>query len=85
MDFIKVGKITHFYDKIGVAVLVVTDETIKEGDKIRIGEAESGIEQSVDSMQFDHKPISEAKKGDEVGLKVISAVKEGDIVYKISE
>jgi len=85
MDFVKVGKITHYYDKIGVAVLVVTDETIKEGDNIRIGEYETGIEQRVDSMQFDHKAVLEAKQGDEVGLKVISAVKEGDIVYKISE
>jgi len=85
MDFVNIGKITHYFDKIGVAVLVVSDETIKVGDKIRIGEFGAGIEQKVDSMQVEHAAVFEAKKGDEVGLKVISAVKQGDIVYKISE
>ena len=58
---------------------------IKIGDKIRIGEFGVGVEQNVDSMQFEHKAIAEAKAGEEVGLKVTTAVKEGDIVYKISE
>lgn len=85
MNYIKAGKITHYYDKIGVAVLVITDENIKAGDMIRIGEAEGGVEQKVDSMQVEHQAVMEAKKGEEVGLKVIKEVKEGDIVYKISE
>lgn len=85
MDYVKIGKITHYFDKIGVAVLVVSNESVKQGDKIRIGEFGTGIEQNVDSMQVEHQNVSEAKSGDEVGLKVISAVKSGDIVYKISE
>lgn len=85
MDYIKAGKITHYFDKIGVAVLVITDENIKVGDKIRIGEFGVGVEQKVDSMQVEHQAVTETKTGEEVGLKVITAVKEGDIVYKISE
>jgi len=85
MDYVKAGKITHYFDKIGVAVLVITDENIKVGDKIRIGEFGVGVEQKVDSMQVEHQAITEAKAGEEVGLKVITAVKEGDIVYKINE
>ncbi|MBU1118063.1 hypothetical protein KKD37_03815 [Patescibacteria group bacterium] len=85
MDFIKAGKITHYFDKIGVAVLVITDETLKVGDVARIGEFETGIEQKIDSMQVDHKAVSAAKVGDEVGLKVKTAVKTGDIVYKINQ
>ncbi|HBP51282.1 MAG: hypothetical protein US68_C0013G0018 [Candidatus Shapirobacteria bacterium GW2011_GWE1_38_10] len=85
MDYIRAGKITHYFDKIGVAVLVVSDNVIKIGDKIRIGELERGIEQVVDSMQHEHQAVSEAKVGDEVGLKVTTAVKSGDVVYKINE
>lgn len=85
MDYIKAGKITHYFDKIGVAVLAITDENIKVGDKIRIGEFGVGVEQKVDSMQVEHRAITEAKAGEEVGLKVISAVKSGDFVYKISD
>ncbi len=84
-DYIKIGKITHYFDKIGVAVLEVSDGKIKVGDRIRIGEFENGIEQNVDSMQVEHQQVGEAKAGDEVGLKVITAVKSGEIVYKISE
>lgn len=85
MDYIKAGKITHYFDKIGVAVLEVTDEEIKTGDTIRIGEFGVGMEQKVESMQVEHNQVAEAKVGDEVGLKVITAVKPGDVVYKVSE
>ena len=85
MDYIKVGKVTHFFDKINVAAIKVTDESIRTGDKIRIGEFGVGIEQKIDSMQMEHQEVPEAKVGDEVGIKVISAVKSGEEVYKISE
>lgn len=84
MDYTKVGKITHYYDKIGVAVLSVTDEAVKAGEMIRIGEFGVGVEQKVESMQVEHKPVMTAKKGDEVGLKVVQAVKQGDVVYKVN-
>ena len=32
-------------------------------------------------MQYDHKDIAEAKKGQEVGIKVVGKVREGDEVY----
>lgn len=84
MDYIKVGKITHFFDNISVAVLVMTDGSIKVGDMIRVGEVGTGVEQKVESMQVDHKQVETANKGEEVGLKVVAAVKEGDVVYKTS-
>lgn len=84
MDYIKVGKITHFFDNISVAVLVMTDGSIKVGDMIRIGEVGTGVEQKVESMQVDHKQVDTANKGEEVGLKVSAPVKEGDVVYKPS-
>jgi putative protease len=70
--------------KDGEAVLTVTDDPVKVGDMIRIGEFGVGVDQKVESMEVDHKSVKEAKKGDEVGLKVIEEVKKGDEVYKIS-
>lgn len=84
MDYIKVGKITHYFDKIGVAVMQMTDGGVKSGDMIRIGEFGTGVEQKVESMQVDHQQVNTANKGDEVGLKVDSPVKPGTIVYKVS-
>ena len=85
MDYTKVGKITHYFDKIGVAVLTMNQDSVKVGDMIRIGEFGTGVEQKIESMQVDHKAVEVAKKGDEVGLKVVSAVKQNDEVYRLND
>ena len=41
------------------------------------------FESTVHSMQIEHKSVTEAKKGDSVGVKVSEKVREGDKVYKI--
>ncbi len=76
-----IGKITHFYDKIGVAV-VALDKKLKVGDKIKIGKNDELVEQEVKSIQIEHEKLTEAKKGQEIGLKVKGKVREGDLVYK---
>ena len=83
MADVKVGKITHYYDKIGVAVLELTDESLIVGDTIRISGHGNEFTQSVGSLQIEHEQIQTAKKGDMVGLKVDQPVKEGDEVYKV--
>jgi translation initiation factor IF-2 len=83
LTYTKVGKITHYFDKIQVAVLEVTDGDLKVGDPIRIGEEGTELDQQVESMQVDHTQVTEAKKGSEVGLKVIDKVRPGDLVYLV--
>jgi len=80
----EVGRVTHFYPKISVAVVDVSGK-IKVGDRIRIKGKKTDFEQVVESMQIEHKNITEAKPGDSIGLKVIEKVREGDVVYKIVE
>jgi translation initiation factor IF-2 len=79
----QVGKISHYFDKISVAVVDVAKGKLKVGDTIRIKGTTTDFEQKIDSMQVEHKQVKEAKKGDSVGLKVADAVKEHDIVYKV--
>ncbi len=76
-----IGKVTHFFNKISVAV-VKLDAPLKVGDKIRIEGHGQSFEQTVDSMQVEHEQLNEAKKGQEVGMKVAQSCKEGDLVYK---
>lgn len=76
-----IGKITHIYDKIKVAV-VALDAGLKAGDNIKIGKGDRFIEQAVKSMQVDHKKIEKAKKGQEIGLKIKKGVKLRDFVFK---
>ncbi|OGD56909.1 translation elongation factor-like protein [Candidatus Berkelbacteria bacterium RBG_13_40_8] len=76
------GKITHYYSKIGVGIIDLKNG-LKVGDKIKIKGHSTDIEQGVDSMQIEHKEVETAKKGDVVGLKVNDKVREGDEVYKV--
>lgn len=78
----KIGKITHFFDKISVAVVSLS-AGLNVGDKIRI-EAVEPFEQTVSSIQIEHKSVKKAKAGDDIGLKTDEPCKAGDIVVKIA-
>jgi translation elongation factor EF-1alpha len=77
-----VGKVRHYFTKIGVAVIDV-EHTIKVGDEISIEGTSTNVQQRIESMQVEHKNVSEAKKGEAVGMKVNDRVREGDLVFKI--
>lgn len=79
----KVGRVTHYYDKIGVAVVELSGN-LSVGDKIKFARGgEDMFEQNVNSIQMEHKNLENAGKGDIVGLKTAQGVKEGAEVYKI--
>ncbi len=84
MEKKEIGVITHYFGKISVAAIKLSDE-LCVGDKISIEGAHTNFEQTVDSMQIEHQSIEKAKAGDEVGIKVAERVREGDRVYKIIE
>ena len=79
-----VGKVTHYYDKIGVAVILLS-AGLKEGDKVSIERDGEAFEQKVSSMQIGHEKIKEAKASQEVGMKVSQPVKVNAEVYKVRE
>lgn len=78
----EIGVVTHFFSKIGVAAIKLTG-SLKIGDKIKIKGATTDFEQTVESMEINRQKIEEAKAGDEIGIKVIDRVREGDKVYKV--
>ena len=81
----KAGKVTHYYDKIGVVIIELASD-LSSGEKIKfVRGGEDLFEQEVGSMQIEHNQISSAKKGDVIGLKAEQEVKEGAEVYKVQE
>ena len=79
----KIGKVSHYYDKILVAI-VDLDAPLAVGDKIKfVRGGEDLFEQDVDSIQIEHNKVASAKKGDIVGLKTTEPVKDGADVYKL--
>lgn len=79
----KIGTVTHYFGKIGVAALRITDGELRVGDTIRVKGHTSDFTQTVDSMQVEHESVELARKGDEVGLKTAEYTREHDTVYKV--
>ena len=78
----EIGKVIHYYDKIGVAVIRLTD-ALKQGDQIKIQRGEEEFEDTVSSMQIEHQAVSTAKSGQEVAVKLSAKTKEGAVVCKL--
>lgn len=75
-----VGTVTHFYDKISVAILKL-EASVKKGDKLKFSAGDTDFEQTISDMQFDHQDIDTADAGQEVGIKVDQKAKKGSQVY----
>jgi len=76
------GKITHWYDKISVAV-VKLDKGLRVGDKIKIKHGDKEFEETVASMELDHKPVQSGKKEQEVAIKLSQKAGEGSAIYLV--
>ncbi|MFH0835877.1 MAG: translation elongation factor-like protein [Candidatus Micrarchaeota archaeon] len=74
-----IGVVTHYFDKIGVGVIEL-DDSLKVGDKILV-QASPDFEQTVDSMQIDTQPITEAEAGQAIGLKLKQRARHNDKVF----
>lgn len=77
----EIGVITHYFDKISVGIIKLKS-SVKTGDKIHIKGAHDDFIQPVESMQINHKDVSYAKKGDEIGVKMSQRAHENDKVYR---
>ena len=78
-----IGKVTHYFDHISVAVLQLT-EAIRVGDTIHFHGHSTDFTQTVDSLQLEHQAVSEGKPGQDVALKVVQKVHPNDAVFKVT-
>ena len=79
-----IGKITHYFSKIGVAVVELSDD-VTVGAKIRVEGETTSFEQVIDSMEIENKKVETATAGQSIGLKVKERVRLHDSVYKLME
>lgn len=80
----ELGRVVAFFRIPVVAVIKLTKGSVKVGDQIWLHGHTTDLKVNVASMQINHKPIPQAKKGDEFGLKVASRCRIGDHVYAIA-
>ncbi|HEY7587784.1 MAG TPA: translation elongation factor-like protein [Thermoplasmata archaeon] len=83
MERVKVGEVFHFYGKIGVAAIRLTDGDLAIGDTIQIQGPSTNLTQVVEAMQIEHGNVARATKGQEVGVKVGDRARERDLVFKV--
>lgn len=81
----KIAKVIHYYDKIGVAVVEVLKQPLKVGDSIKISGHDNEFNQTVSSLQIEHKQVKEIAKGESGALKTDKPVKEGDVIYLMTK
>lgn len=78
----QIGKITHYFSRINVGIIELSD-VLKVGDSIHVKGHSEDFKQVIDSMQIEHAIVTEAKAGDSVGIKVAGKVHENDAVFKV--
>ena len=83
MEEEKIGIVTNYYTQISVAAVEITDGTVSLGDTLHFLGHTTNFESKVASMQIEHKSVTEAKRGDSVGIKISETVRRGDKIYKV--
>ena len=76
----QIGTVSHYYDKIAVAVIKLT-APLKVGDTVKFSGHDQEFTQEVKSMQLEHIAIDKGKKGQEIAVKVDQKVKQKDKVF----
>lgn len=85
MEEKQIGTITHYFGKIGVAVIKIIEDSLTVGDTIHIKGHTSDFTQKIDSMQIEHENVDKIEAGESAALKVIEHAREHDEVYKVFE
>ena len=80
----KVGRVTQYFSKAGVAAVQVTDGPLGVGDTIHIKGHTTDFTQTVESMQIEHAAVQRADPGQLIGLRVTDRVREHDVVYTVT-
>ena len=79
-----IGKVNHWFGRIGVVGIELTDQ-LAVGDRIHILGYTTDFDQEVTSMQIMHQDVSAAGPGDAIGVKVQFKARPGDHVYRMTE
>ena len=77
-----IGKVIHYYDNISVAI-VKLEKKFSIGKMVKFVKGDNVFKQTVESMEIKHGKLTEAKPGDEVGIKVDKTAKEGTLMYAV--
>jgi translation initiation factor IF-2 len=84
-DEMKIGHVSHYFGKILVAAIDLTDGDLKIGDTIHIKGHTSDFIEEITSMQIDKASVDHAEKGQSIGIRVKEHARVGDEVFKVTQ
>lgn len=79
----EIGRVTHYFNHVGVAIVEISEGTLSVGDTIHIVGHTSDLTQKVESIQIEHENVDSIKAGQSAGVRVSDHVREHDRVYKV--
>ncbi len=79
----EIGKVMHFFPKVGAAGIEITSGGLKSGDTIHIKGHTSDFTETITSMQVDNQAVDAADVGDIIGIKTKDRAWEHDKVYRV--
>jgi translation initiation factor IF-2 len=82
---VKIGMVSHYFGKVNVAAIDLTEGDLAVGDTIHIKGHTSDFTEKVESMQIDRVDVPKAEKGQGVGIRVSEHARVGDEVFKVLE
>ena len=84
---VRVGKVTHYYNKIQVAEILIQGKIkIKIGDSLLIqGPTTGSIEEKITSLEKNNKAIKVTSGNEKVAIGVKSIIRKNDQVYLINK
>lgn len=77
-----IGEVSHYFNRIGVAAIALTD-MIKIGDQVHFLGYTTDFNQEVSSLQIEHQAVESAVPGQDVAMQVDLRVRKGDRIYRI--
>ena len=83
MEREKIGEVFHYFSKLGVAAIRLTEGGLRVGETIQIQGPTTNLTQTVDSMQIEQTPVKSAAKGQSIGIRLKDKAREKDLVYRV--
>ncbi len=83
MSGTRVGEVTHYFDRISVAAILLTGP-LSKGDRVHFLGHGADFSQEIASIQIEHETIESAHEGQEIAVKVIKPVKPHTSVFLIT-
>jgi translation initiation factor IF-2 len=81
----EIGYVSNYFSQISVAAVEITNGQVSVGDTLHFKGHTTDFKSKIGSIQIEHESVTEARKGDSIGIKVSGKARKMDKVYKLIE